>query len=183
MTDLRSLSSKALDDVENVLNSLDPNSADQLAGEIMNARRIVCCDVGRSGLTMRALCLRLLHLGFDAHVVSDATTPPIGAGDLFIASSGWGTGATTGALLNVAKRDGARTLLITAQPRTDATKQIDVAITLSIPEIDVTPPDCLPNDSLFEIVALLLVDLVAIILRGKTNQTTEDMRQRQTNLE
>lgn len=65
---------------------------------------------------MKALCMRLMHLGFDAHVVGDMTTPHLGEGDLLIVSAGPGEFSTVLALMGVAKRDGARTMCITRSP-------------------------------------------------------------------
>jgi len=185
MSDLRAMSKKAVDEIEGVLDALDPKTTDTLSSEMLNARRIACFGAGREGLMMKALCMRLMHLGFDAHFVGDVTTPPIGAGDLLIASSGTGIMATVQALLSVAKRDGARTLMITAQPKNDMAKYADVVIYLPVylSANNGALTDALPAGSLFEIVELLLFDLVALILRDKTHQTSDDMRQRQTNLE
>lgn len=36
---------------------------------------------------IRGLAMRLMHLGFDSHVVGDTTTPALAAGGLLIASS------------------------------------------------------------------------------------------------
>ncbi|MFN8450573.1 MAG: hypothetical protein U0521_18795 [Anaerolineae bacterium] len=41
-------------------------------------------------MMIKALAMRLMHLGFDTHVVGDVTTPPLGAGDLLIVSAGPG---------------------------------------------------------------------------------------------
>ena len=77
---------------------------ERMCDEILAARRIACFGVGREGLMMRALCMRLMHLGFDAHVVGDMTTPPIGPGDLLMISAGPGAFSTALALLGVARR-------------------------------------------------------------------------------
>ena len=62
---------------------------------------------------MRALGMRLMHLGKTIYVVSETTTPGITAEDLMILSSG--SGRTPGLLAvgEQARRQGAKTLLFT----------------------------------------------------------------------
>ena len=69
---------------------VDPASLHALVEELASARRIVAYGVGREGLMMRALAMRLYHLGLDAHVVGDMSAPPVGPGDLLIVSAGPG---------------------------------------------------------------------------------------------
>src|SRR5919112_1837229 len=98
------------------LSGVAPEEIDRMADEILAAQKIVCSGMGREGLMVRALCMRLMHLGLDAHMAFDMTTPRIGAGDLLIVSSGPGQPGTLGTLMNRARSDGARTLVVTAQP-------------------------------------------------------------------
>jgi 6-phospho-3-hexuloisomerase len=55
-----------------------------------------------------------MHLGLDAHVVGDMTTPPIGAGDLLFVSAGPGAFSTVLALIEVARGASGRTVVVTA---------------------------------------------------------------------
>ena len=99
----------ALDEVRGVLESGAAAEVDRLCDELLKAKRIACYGVGREGLMMRALCMRLMHLGLDAHMVGDMTTPALGAGDLLVVSAGPGSFSTVMALLKVARSAGART--------------------------------------------------------------------------
>src|SRR5207245_4967039 len=128
VADARELASSAVREVGEVLDRIPPETAERLCGELEAARRIACYGVGREGLMMRALCMRLMHLGLDAHVVGDMTTPPLGPGDTLVASAGPGTFSTVDALLGVAKSAGARTVVITAQPDGPAPKSADAVI-------------------------------------------------------
>ena len=79
-------------------------SAESLAQAEMlmeTAPRIFVAGVGRSGLCMRALGMRLMHLGKTVYVVGETITPSIAAEDLLILGSG--SGRTTG-LLAVAEK-------------------------------------------------------------------------------
>src|SRR5512138_3472644 len=66
---------------------------------IESASRIFVAGAGRSGLCMRALGMRLMHLGKTVYVVGETTTPSIAAKDLLIVGSGSGR---TAILLSVA---------------------------------------------------------------------------------
>ncbi len=101
-----------------------PQPLDLLVTELTNTTtsaqkgRIFLYGVGREGLMLKGLCMRLAHLGLSAHFVFDMTTPPITTNDLLIAFAGPGGFSTVDALCNVARSNGARVLLLTAQPET-----------------------------------------------------------------
>ena len=105
----------ALDDLSQVFDRIDESLVDRAVEEIARARRIALYGVGREGLQIKGFCMRLFHLGRSVAMVGDMTTPHLGAGDLLIVSAGPGYFSTVAALMGVAKRDGARTLVVTAQ--------------------------------------------------------------------
>ncbi|CAI5462204.1 unnamed protein product [Closterium sp. Yama58-4] len=98
-----------------------------LVEEIVSAKdgKITLYGVGREGLMMRALAMRLYHLGLQATVVGDMSCPPIGPGDLLLVSAGPGRFSTVEALLGEARSAGARTAVITAQPEGDCARLAD----------------------------------------------------------
>ena len=181
-----SLARQACDEVAAVFTPDTGDAAQRLCDEIMGARRIACYGVGREGLMMRALCMRLMHLGLDAHVVGDMTTPPIGTGDLLLVSAGPGAFSTVLGLMGVARDAGARTLVVTAQPDGEAARRADVVIHLpaqTMADDRGATTSLLPMGSLYEAAQLIFFDLVSILLRERTGQTPEQMRARHTNLE
>ena len=185
-TDLKAMADQALQEVGAVFAALAPDTAEQMCTEILNANRIACYGVGREGLMMRALCMRLMHLGLDAHVVGDMTTPPVGEGDLLLVSAGPGAFSTVLALMGVAREAGARTMVVTAQPEGLAAQQADTVIylpaqTMANDQGEAT--SILPMGSLYEAAQLLFFDLITLILREKSGQSAEEMRARHTNLE
>src|SRR5215831_19075679 len=117
---LQTMAHQALSEIERVFTALVPEMGERMCAEILKARRIACYGVGREGLMMKALCMRLMHLGMDAHFVGDMSTPPIGSGDLLIASAGPGSFSTILALEGVAQQAGARIMVVTAQPDGEA---------------------------------------------------------------
>jgi len=111
-----SLYQTALDELAGTFKQLNGSDVDQALELIAKANKIVVFGCGRERLQMMGFAMRLFHMGLDASVVGDMTTPPIGKGDLFIASVGPGDLSTVQALLGVAKKAGATTLILTAQP-------------------------------------------------------------------
>jgi len=176
---------QALSEVGAVFSHIAEDTAERMCVEILRARRIACYGVGREGLMMKALCMRLMHLGIDAHVVGDMTTPPVGMGDLLLASAGPGSFSTVLALLKVARSAGARIMVTTAQPEGAAPKLADVVLHLPAQTMadDRSAAGLLPMGSLYEDVQLIFFDLVALRLREKRGQSPDEMRARHTNLE
>jgi len=183
---LQGMARQALSEIDMVFSRVPADAADRMCDEILQARRITCYGVGREGLMIKALCMRLMHLGLDAHVVGDMTTPPVGKGDLLIASAGPGSFSTVMALLGVAREAGARTMVVTAQSAGPAPKSADTVVELpaqTMANDQGGPASVLPMGSLYEAVQLVFFDLISILLRERTGQSSDKMRARHTNLE
>jgi 6-phospho-3-hexuloisomerase len=175
----------ALDEIRGVLEAGAAAEVDRLCAELLKARRIACYGVGREGLMMRALCMRLMHLGLDAHMVGDMTTPPLGKGDLLVVSAGPGSFSTVKALVGVAREAGARITTVTAQPQGEVPSAADSVIHLRAQTMadDKRGQSVLPMGSLYEAAMLIFFDIASIVLRQRAGQTMEEMRGRHTNLE
>jgi 6-phospho-3-hexuloisomerase len=183
---VQALAKKALTEIGTVFSHVSDDVAERMCAEILQARRTVCYGVGREGLMVKALCMRLMHLGLDVHVAGDMTTPSVGDRDLLLVSAGPGSFSTVLALLAVARSAGARTMVVTAQPEGAAPKLADAVIHLpaqTMADDRGGSAGLLPMGSLFEAVQLLFFDLVSIRLREKIGQSPEEMRARHTNLE
>jgi 6-phospho-3-hexuloisomerase len=179
------MAQQAISEVGSVLAQVQTAAVDLMCAEILKARRIACYGVGREGLMMKAFCMRLMHLGLDSHAVGDMTVPPLGSGDLLIASAGPGSFPTVIALLGAAREAGARTMVVTAQPSEPAPRLADLAIKLPAQTManDLGErASLLPMGSLYEAAQLIFFDLISILLREKTGQSPEQMRERHTNL-
>ena len=83
---------------------------------ILTANRVFLTGAGRTGLALKMVAMRLMHLGLAVHVAGDATTPAIGPGDLLLVASGSGTTAGPVHAAEVAVKTGARVLALTATP-------------------------------------------------------------------
>jgi 6-phospho-3-hexuloisomerase len=176
----------ALDDLGRVFARIDETTVDRAVAEIARARRIALYGVGREGLQIKGFCMRLFHLGREAAMVGDMTTPPVGAGDLLVASAGPGDFSTVAALLGVAKRAGARTLVVTAQPSGASAAVADVVLPIPAQTMaDDSGPavSVLPMGSLFEGAQYILFEVMILKLRERLGVSPEAMRARHTNLE
>ncbi len=185
--DLPGLARQAIDEIQVVFQNLAPQTAEQLCTELLKAKRIALYGCGREGLMLKALGMRLMHLGLDAHIVGDMSTPPVAAGDLLMVSAGPGAVATVLTLLEVASQAGARTIVITAQPQGQAARQADVTLLLPAQtmanDTNEAASSILPMGSLFEIAQLIFFDLVVLKLLELTGQSIAQLRARHTNLE
>lgn len=187
MTDnLNALAKGALADLGAVFAAIPVDALDGLIEEIVKARRIVVFGLGREGLQMRGFAMRLFHMGRDVAVWGDMTTPEVAKGDLLIVSAGPGDLATARTLADIARKAGARTLLVTAQPQGELGQHVDV-VTL-IPAQTMANDkggkhSVLPMGSLFETAQMIAFELAILKLRPRFNETAETMRARHTNLE
>jgi 6-phospho-3-hexuloisomerase len=166
---------------------MDPDALGALAEEIAAARRVVAYGVGREGLMMRALAMRLYHLGLDAHVVGDMSCPPVGPGDLLLVSAGPGGFSTVEGLLGVARAAGARTACVTAEPGGAAPRMSDRVLVIPAQTMandqGAAATSVLPMGSLFEGAQFLVFELLVLLLRDRLGEPAERMRARHTNLE
>lgn len=81
---INQMGTRALADLSAVLANVQDAVVDRFIAEIASAKHIALHGLGREGLQMRGLAMRLFHMGLNAHVVGDMTTPPLGAGDLLL---------------------------------------------------------------------------------------------------
>ena len=182
--DLTSLGRRACRDLEKIFQQIDPAHLESLSQELVAARRIVCYGVGREGLMMNALAMRLMHAGFQSYVVGEMVTPPVRSGDVFFASAGPGYFPTIETLLAVARDAGGRTLIVTAQPARAAQMPADVIIHLPAQTmVDVSAGlSVLTMGTPYEAALLLFGDLLILRLLELTHQKREDMYTRYTNM-
>jgi 6-phospho-3-hexuloisomerase len=183
---LATLADRAAGEIRDAVAAIDPAAMDGLVAEIAAARRIVLCGVGREGLMMRALAMRLYHMGLDAHVVGDMSCPALGPGDLLVASAGPGGFSTIDALIGVARGAGARVACVTAEPTGSAPRAADRVLVIpaqTMANDQAGPTSVLPMGSLFEGAQYLAFELLVLALRDRLGVSPDAMRARHTNLE
>jgi 6-phospho-3-hexuloisomerase len=187
---LHDMAARASAEIAAVIAKVDETAASALVDAIAAADRIALYGVGREGLMMKGFAMRLFHLGLDAHVVGDMTTPPLGQGDLLVVSAGPGDFSTVSALIGVARKAGAMTACVTAQPQGEAPRAADLVLHVpaqtmadDLPAGQQQPASILPMGSLYEGVQYVLFELLVLRLREKLGISPAAMRARHTNLE
>ena len=183
---LNQTAAAAIAEVGTVLDRAVPQQVEAMAAPILAAKRIALYGVGREGLMMKSLTMRLFHLGLDAHMVGDMTTPPVGAGDLLVVSAGPGGFSTVDGLIGVAKAARAATMCVTATPEGSAPQAVDHVVHLQAQTMANDQDggqSVLPMGSLFEAAQFLFFEMVILHLREKIGLSADAMRNNHTNLE
>jgi 6-phospho-3-hexuloisomerase len=187
MIDYRKTVDRAAEELKLASAGVDPRGVERFMREIAKAKRIVLHGVGREGLMMRALAMRLYHMGLDAHVAGDMSAPPVGRGDLLIVSAGPGQFSTVLALVGEAAAAGARTACVTAQPKGRVPRACNTVLTIPAQtmanDTGSRTTSVLPMGSLFEGAQFLTFEVLILMLREKLNVSPAAMRKRHTNLE
>jgi 6-phospho-3-hexuloisomerase len=116
MTPFRKRVDVILREQQAVMSHVNDEDVRRLPEGIQAADRIFVLGEGRSGLVLRMLAVRLMHLGKVTFVVGETTTPAIESGDLLIACSGSGETAVTCLLAEKAAAAGAALAAFTADP-------------------------------------------------------------------
>jgi 6-phospho-3-hexuloisomerase len=174
-----------LAEIEGVLQRVAQAQVDDLVDAILDVRQVIVYGLGREGLAMRGFAMRLMHLGIPVAVVGDMTTPPIGAGDLFLVACGPGYLSTVQALMAVARAAGAQICMITAQPQAELPRQADKLLVLPAQTMAEGEGSSSGQamGSAFEQAMSVCLDAIVPVLQARTGQTSADLRRRHTNME
>ncbi len=149
-----SLYQTALNELGGTFAGLKDAEVDAAIEMIAQARRVVVFGGGRERLQIMGFAMRMFHMGLQAAVEGDMTTPAVGPGDLFIVTCGPGYISTALALMEVARAAGAKILFITAQPKGRCAALADHIVQLSAQTMaddqGAAKSSVLPMGSLFE---------------------------------
>jgi 6-phospho-3-hexuloisomerase len=136
---------------------------------------------------MRAFAMRLMHLGLQAYVVDEVTTPGIASGDLLLIGSGSGKTASLVQYTRRAKDLGARVGLITADSRSEIATLADLVVEISAPTPKSdrlsTRSSLQPMGSLFEQSLGILLDVLILVVMETEGVDAGQMFARHANLE
>src|SRR6202166_4838317 len=180
MNMLTEYSNKINEEVSAVMNRVDAEQMQTFLDLIQQARKIALYGGGREGLMIRALAMRLFHLGHEVSVAGDMTAPFLTNGDLLILSVGPGYVATIDALRSVAQRDGATVVCLTAQPDGKTALAADKIVYLPAQtmadDIEGKATSVLPMGSLFELVLFVFGEIVVLELLKRTGRTFGEAR-------
>jgi 6-phospho-3-hexuloisomerase len=191
------IGNKFLDKVGGVLNNADLKTFNELIDMVEYNNRIFLVGVGRSGLVCRFFGMRLIHLGKQAFIVGDTTTPSIREGDLLIAVSGSGNTTYVKLLAEKAQYEGATVVGIETAKKeasplsqyTNLTLGLDRRID-SLSRMDFVPKslqnprqNITPLGTIFEISALIYLESVIGELIQRNQIAEEELAFRHANLE
>lgn len=182
-----SLYRTALEELAEVFARLDDTRVDALIERLAQARRIVVFGGGREKLQIMGFAMRLFHMGLNASVEGDMTTPAVGKGDVFLLTCGPGYISTAQALSGVARDAGAEVILITAQPGGRIGAMADLILHLPAQTMADDQGDrktsVLPMGSLYEGALFVLFEVMVLKLKSRLNISADAMRANHTNLE
>ena len=169
-----------------VAERVDDGAFEQVASELVKAKRIFTLGGGREGLMVRAFTMRLMHLGKQAHWVWDDTTPSIGPGDVLFVATGSCTGGVLIHVAKMAKEHGAKVIVVTADNAGPVGRYADV--TAFVPAAPyLAKGDLVPSEqmmgSLFEQSLLILFDSMTIVMRDMLHETVQSTEARHRNVE
>ena len=170
-----------------VAETMPPGSMEALADAILSAKHVFIAGAGRSGLMMRAMAMRLMHLGLKVGVVGEVVTPGIMPGDLLLVGSGSGTTASLVAAAEKAKKVGADVALITIDATSAIASMATDVLTIPAPSPKARQQghvnSAQPMGSLFEQSLLLVGDSLIMLLMQRLEMDSDTMFQRHANLE
>ena len=166
------------EEISTAVASVSPEAIAQAIAAIVTAARIFVYGEGRSGLVLRMVAMRLVHLGRSVHVVGDATTPAIAPDDLLIAASGSGATPVTVMIAGQAHRARCRVLAVTASPGSALTVVANLTLVLKTPAKGAAGSggSIQPGGSLFEQSMLILFDALFLNMAGDSAAAQIDSR-------
>ena len=181
------VSATIAEELSQAMSRVSADETASLAVGILRAKRIFLAGAGRSGLMARAFAMRLVHLGLQAFVVGDATTPAIAREDLLLIASGSGETASLAGQAKKAVAIGAAVGLVTIFPGSTIGKLASYVVAIPAP----TPKSAQKQDavsiqpmgSLFEQCLLLTLDGIVLLLMAETGVSSGEMFARHANLE
>ncbi len=180
------LTKKVLGEQRKVLLSVNPDEVEKLLEAIVAAKdnSVFIWGIGRMQCSARAFAMRLMHMGFDAHVIYDTTCPNLSPGDLLIVNAACTTIDYT--IMQLAKKIPVKIAAITANTNSKAAKLCDFTVNLKgqvhggrsyeIASVQ-------PMASLFEQTIFTFEDIVIQLLMKKMNIKAEQMAKKHINVD
>jgi 6-phospho-3-hexuloisomerase len=165
-------------EIKELLARVDPQAFQGLLKAFaIKGRRWFFSGQGRSGLVAQMAAMRFMHLGYDVHVVGEATAPSVRAGDGLVLICGSGQTPISVGFAGIAKSEGAHLVLLTHKPRSKLAGLADLL--LPIPMTNTAQF----GGSLFEQCCLILLDSIALELTRRAPAAHSEMWLRHTNMQ
>jgi 6-phospho-3-hexuloisomerase len=169
--------SGAVDELRELVDALDENQLETVAAILVDAPRVFFTGIGRSGLSARAVAMRLMHIGKPSFVVGEVATPSIGDGDVLVAVSSSGRGS----ILDQARAavgHGARIVSLTTDEN-EMTELSDAFVAVPARTVVSTAQHA---GSLFEQGCLIVGDALCREVQSRLGVPTSDLNARHANI-
>lgn len=183
---------KVKKNLERILKELEISSAKIKEEQIINVislidpdKKIYLFGKGRSGLSAKGFANRLMHLGFQAYVIGEISTPHTKPGDLLIITSGSGETQALVSIAKKAKESGLCLAVITMNEQSTLGKMADAMIILpgDSKGNNEQKQSIQPMGSQFEQMSFLLFDSIVLKLMELFHETSDQMFLRHADLE
>lgn len=171
-----------VDKVLRVLETTDSSYHAKLIEMLDGAERIFVTGAGRSGLITKFFAMRLMHSGYDVHVVGEVVTPGIKAGDLLMIISGSGETEQLVSYARKAAAIGTRIALVSARPDSTIGGLVSDLFQIGSPE-HYREARGMPMGTVFELSALVFLEAAVAHIIHEKGITEQEMRSRHANLE
>ena len=176
--DIKQRLPRVIDELSAMANQLDADALNRLADEIQRAPKVFFSGQGRSGLMIKAIAVRLMHIGVPVFVAGESNTPAIGPGELLVAVSSSAKTQTTLAHIAAARKAGAKIALVSAKPAPG----IDADITVCLPA-RTSVATAQHAGSLFEQSLLITGDAIAWRIQNERGEPDANLDKRHANLQ
>lgn len=174
-----------LDEHRKVLLDVDSDQVEMLIDKICEADSIQIFGQGRMYCSAKAFAMRLMHMGFDVHVVFETTCPNLKKEDLLIANGPCTSVYET--VMKLAKQVGATVCSISPHKDDKYSDYADFTVLLrgqmapGAPGVEI--PSIQPMASLFEQTIFVFEDIIIQMLMERCGITARMMEERHTNLD
>ena len=188
-----------LDGIRKAMEELDPKQVEEFLKALTTVRseekKVLVVGAGRSGLVGRAFAMRLMHLGFNVHVLGETINPYIGEGDVVVVVSGSGSTTLPVTVANMAKELGAKVLAVTSQPESPIGSTADFRVDIPgreqiLAEVEYHSrqlrgehASLAPMGTMFEDTCMIFLDSVIVELMTSLGLTEEAMKRRHATIE
>ncbi|WP_413741987.1 SIS domain-containing protein [Sodalis sp. RH15] len=167
-----------ISELDQIRNALDGERLNRLADSIHQTPRVFFSGQGRSGLMVKAIAIRLMHIGIQVYVAGESNTPAIGKNELLVAVSSSAKTTVTLSHIAAARKAGAKVVLISSAPA----PEVDADIHIQIPSRTLVATEQHAG-SLFEQSLLIAGDAIAWRIQHLRGQQDADLDKRHANLQ
>jgi len=189
--DFQTLQSQVCQEISSALSKVKDEEINEFIDVLLSAEKVFVMGVGRVMLMMQSFAKRIKHMGIDSCVVGETVIPPISNKDVLLVGSGSGETITSVTVAQLAKKHGAKVVLITAAKDSTLKKIADISVRipsttkrrLMMLKTPDEPFSVQPMTNLFEQALLIFGDCISIILQKKLDVSEEEMWKAHANLE